>query len=131
VTIGLEKSTSTPDAKLETILVSYYDTRNQHHRLFPFSAHPRRHPTPPQGALLAFQSWQGTAPAPAPPEDPLDEEESCLEEDSCLDQETEVGGGGSRGPRVVSRPRLGAQPIRDRLPPHCGRSRAVECAILP
>jgi hypothetical protein len=45
--------------------------------------------------LLAYQAGYRTAPATAPPDDPLDEEESCLEEesrleeDSCLDQETE------------------------------------------
>ena len=39
--------------------------------------------------LLAYQSGQRTAPATAPPDDPLDEEESCLEEDACLDQEPE------------------------------------------
>jgi hypothetical protein len=45
--------------------------------------------------LLAYQAGYRTAPATAPPDDPLDEEEPCLEEesrleeDSCLDQETE------------------------------------------
>jgi hypothetical protein len=39
--------------------------------------------------LLAFQSWQRTAPATAPPGEPLAEEESCLDEDSCLAQEPE------------------------------------------
>jgi len=39
--------------------------------------------------LLAYQAGQRTAPATAPPDDPLDEEESSLEEDSCLDQEPE------------------------------------------
>jgi hypothetical protein len=39
--------------------------------------------------LLAYQAGQRTAPAIAPPDDPLAEEEPCLEEDSCLAQEPE------------------------------------------
>jgi len=39
--------------------------------------------------LLAFQSWQRTAPATVPPDESLDEEVSSLEEDACLDQEPE------------------------------------------
>jgi hypothetical protein len=39
--------------------------------------------------LLAYQSGQRTAPATAPPDDPLDEEESSLEEDARLDHEPE------------------------------------------
>jgi hypothetical protein len=39
--------------------------------------------------LLAYQAGQRTAPATAPPDESLAEEESCLVEDSCLAQEPE------------------------------------------